>query len=193
VLTAPGSLGATATTNGGVLTISTASSNSDAVEQITVGGMKISADTSAAPGAITTTLGGTLVTAAGPHGGDEEARRLGWPLGDVARIHAVSVDVLVASVVVLVVVLVRVHAPRRTLTTASFTLLAMTAQGVLGYVQYFNEIPAILVGFHVFGAVLVFVAVQELLFSMRAAGASAVTPVVTDSDTSVGIGAHAPG
>ena len=121
-------------------------------------------------------LWGTLVTAAGPHGGDEEARRLGWPLGDVARIHAVSVDVLVVLVLALVVALVRVHAPRRTLTTASLTLLVMTAQGVLGYVQYFNEIPAILVGFHVFGAVLVFVAVQELLFSMRAAGASALHP-----------------
>ena len=34
---------------------------------------------------------------------------------------------------------------------------AMVAQGVLGYVQYFEEIPAVLVGFHVFGAVLVFV------------------------------------
>src|SRR4051794_13096326 len=30
---------------------------------------------------------GTLVTAAGPHGGDNQARRLGWPLGDVARAH----------------------------------------------------------------------------------------------------------
>ena len=40
---------------------------------------------------------GTLVTAAGPHGGDNEARRLGYPLADVARVHAVSVDVLVAA------------------------------------------------------------------------------------------------
>jgi hypothetical protein len=48
--------------------------------------------------------------------------------------------------------------------------------------------PAILVGFHVFGAVLVFVAVQELLFSMRAAGVRRIAPVVTHSDTSVGMG-----
>src|SRR5439155_5543876 len=44
---------------------------------------------------------GTLVTAAGPHGGDAEARRLGWPLGDVARVHGASVDLLVALVLVL--------------------------------------------------------------------------------------------
>jgi cytochrome c oxidase assembly protein subunit 15 len=111
---------------------------------------------------------GTLVTAAGPHGGDAEARRLAWPLVDVARIHGASVDVLVALVLVLVVVLVRTHAPRRVLTAASITILVMTAQGILGYVQYFEEIPAVLVGFHVFGAVLVFICVQQLLFELRA-------------------------
>ena len=91
----------------------------------------------------------------------------------------------------LVVALVRVHAPRRTLTTASLTLLAMAAQGVLGYVQYFNQIPPILVGFHVFGAVLVFVAVQELLFSIaRRPARRRSHPCVTHSDTSVGIRAR---
>jgi cytochrome c oxidase assembly protein subunit 15 len=109
---------------------------------------------------------GTLVTATGPHGGDAQARRLGWSLRDVARIHAGSVDLLVALVLVLVVALVRVHASRRVLTAASLTLLAMTAQAVLGYVQYFEQIPALLVGFHVFGAVLVFIAAQELLFEI---------------------------
>jgi cytochrome c oxidase assembly protein subunit 15 len=110
---------------------------------------------------------GTLVTAAGPHGGDAEARRLGYPLADVARIHGTSVDVLVLLVVVLIVALVRTHAPRRVLNVASVTLLVMAAQGVLGYVQYFREIPAVLVGFHVFGAVLVFVCVQQLLLDLR--------------------------
>jgi hypothetical protein len=40
---------------------------------------------------------------------------------------------------------------------------------VLGYVQYFNRIPALLVGFHVFGAVAVFVCVQQLLLELRVA------------------------
>src|SRR4051794_1516662 len=52
---------------------------------------------------------GTLVTAAGPHGGDGEARRLGWPLGDVARVHGISVDILVVLTFTLVVVLIRTH------------------------------------------------------------------------------------
>ena len=116
---------------------------------------------------------GTLVTAAGPHGGDAKARRLGWPLGDVARVHGVSVDVLVALTLVLVVALVRARAPRRALNTASLTVIVMAAQGVLGYVQYFNRIPAVLVGFHVFGAVCVFTCVQQLLLELRVADARA--------------------
>lgn len=110
---------------------------------------------------------GTLVTAAGPHGGDAKARRLGFPLGDVARVHGISVDILVTLTLVLVVVLARAHAPRRVLNVASVTVLVMAAQGVLGYVQYFNRIPAVLVGFHVFGAVCVFTCVQQLLLELR--------------------------
>lgn len=124
---------------------------------------------------------GTLVTAAGPHGGDVKARRLGWPLGDVARVHGISVDALVALTLVLIVVLVRVRAPRRALNIATLTVIFMAAQGVLGYVQYFNRIPAVLVGFHVFGAVCVFTCVQQLLLELRVAddrpGAEVGNPV----------------
>ena len=63
--------------------------------------------------------------------------------------------------------LARSQAPRRVLATASFALAAMVAQGILGYVQYFKAIPAVLVGFHVFGAVMVFAAVQQLELSVR--------------------------
>jgi len=111
---------------------------------------------------IAAVIAGTLVTAAGPHGGDREARRLTWPIVDAARVHGTLVDVLVVLSLVTVWLLVRTRAPRRVLVAASFALAAMVAQGVLGYVQYFEAIPAVLVGFHVFGAVLVFAAVQQL-------------------------------
>ncbi len=88
--------------------------------------------------------------------------------------HGASVDVLVACVLVLVVGLVRARASRRVLTAASLTLLAMCAQGVLGYVQYFEQIPAVLVGFHVFGAVIVFIAVQQLQFEVSPLGVTYV-------------------
>jgi cytochrome c oxidase assembly protein subunit 15 len=120
---------------------------------------------------------GTLVTAAGPHGGDVQARRLGWPLGDVARVHGISVDVLVALTLVLIVALVRTRAPRRALNIASLTVIVMAAQGILGYVQYFDRIPAVLVGFHVFGAVCVFTCVQQLLLELRVADDRALVDV----------------
>jgi cytochrome c oxidase assembly protein subunit 15 len=118
-------------------------------------------------GTIWVLVWGTLVTASGPHGGDEEARRLAVSPSDVARMHSVSVDVLVGIVVALIVMLMRTHAPRRVTRVASLTVVVMAGQGVLGYVQYFNDIPPLLVGFHVFGATLTFVCVQQLVLELR--------------------------
>jgi cytochrome c oxidase assembly protein subunit 15 len=107
-------------------------------------------------------IAGTLVTAAGPHGGDQNTKRLSVPITDLARVHGLLVDALVALTLVTAVVLVRTHAPRAVLTMTSLAIAAMVAQGLLGYVQYAEAIPALLVGFHVFGAVVVFAAVQQL-------------------------------
>jgi cytochrome c oxidase assembly protein subunit 15 len=123
---------------------------------------------------IAAVIAGTFVTAAGPHGGDREARRLTWPIVDVVRVHGALVDVLVVLALLTAWLLVRTQAPRRVLVTASVALAAMVAQGVLGYVQYAQAIPAELVGFHVFGAVIVFAAVQQLELSVR-------EPVVADT------------
>jgi cytochrome c oxidase assembly protein subunit 15 len=111
---------------------------------------------------------GTLVTSAGPHGGDATARRLDVPLVDLARVHGASVDILLVLVLTTIAVLVHERAPRSVLNAASITLVVMAAQAALGYVQYFEQIPAVLVGFHVFGAVLVFCAVQYWVLSLRA-------------------------
>ena len=117
---------------------------------------------------IAAVIAGTLVTAAGPHGGDRDARRLSWPILDLVRAHGAAVDVLVVLTLVTAYILVRSEAPRSVLVTASVALAAMVAQGILGYVQYAQAIPAVLVGFHVFGAVIVFAAVQQLELAVRA-------------------------
>jgi cytochrome c oxidase assembly protein subunit 15 len=54
-------------------------------------------------------------------------------------------------------------------------IAALGLQGVIGYVQYFNHLPAGLVWCHVTGAVLVWIAVLRLFFSLRDRG-----PVNTD-------------
>lgn len=113
---------------------------------------------------------GTLLTAAGPHGGDELADRLSWPIPTVARIHAVSVDVLVAFVLCATLFAVRRRAPAVALRGLGWIMAAMVAQGTLGYVQYVNDIPATLVWFHVVGATLVALAVFELAMSVGVRG-----------------------
>jgi cytochrome c oxidase assembly protein subunit 15 len=113
-------------------------------------------------------VAGTLVTAAGPHGGDEDARRLGWDIRELVRVHSVSVDVLVALAVTVVVLLVRSGAPREVVLTGGAMLAAMVGQGVLGYVQYAADIPPLLVGIHVGGAVCVFGTVHWLLLTLWA-------------------------
>ncbi|MGQ0823805.1 MAG: COX15/CtaA family protein [Actinomycetota bacterium] len=117
---------------------------------------------------------GTLVTAAGPHGGDEDARRLGWPIEDVARAHAVTVEVLVAFTLLLIVVLARTRPalPGAVLNAASVALAAMVVQGGLGYVQYARGVPELLVGFHVAGAVAVFGSVHWLALALRVPAAA---------------------
>jgi cytochrome c oxidase assembly protein subunit 15 len=112
-------------------------------------------------------IAGTLVTAAGPHAGSIDVRRLGYPIEDLARIHGISVNILIAGVIALIVVLWREHAPRRVFFTVEAMLGAMCVQAVIGYVQYFNQIPPLLVGFHVAGAVLVFGTVQQLQLELR--------------------------
>jgi cytochrome c oxidase assembly protein subunit 15 len=107
-------------------------------------------------------IAGTLVTAAGPHGGDASAKRLSWPIPDAARLHGASVDLLLVSVLVLAWRLYHDRAPRRALNMVSMFLLLGCAQAALGYIQYLNGIPVLLVGFHVAGAVLVFSAAMQL-------------------------------
>jgi cytochrome c oxidase assembly protein subunit 15 len=137
-------------------------------------------------GVLTIVVLGTLVTAAGPHGGDNDAKRLAIPIADLARIHAVAVDLLVILTLVTAWTLVRTGAPRAVLNAVSVAIGAMVAQGVLGYVQYVKGIPPVLVGFHVFGAVIVFGAVQQLALSLTAPVADAAevpieAPVAVDS------------
>ena len=43
----------------------------------------------------------------------------------------------------------------------------LVLQGAIGYTQYFTGVPPVLVGLHILGASLVWVAVVQLLLHMR--------------------------
>ena len=98
---------------------------------------------------------GTVVTAAGPHGGDEETPRLDVPLHRAAQLHGFAVVLLLALVVTTLVLLRRSGAPPAVLRRGSVLLAVLLAQGAVGYTQYFTGVPVLLVGIHIAGAVAV--------------------------------------
>jgi cytochrome c oxidase assembly protein subunit 15 len=63
----------------------------------------------------------------------------------------------------------------------------LVAQAGIGYWQYFTDVPAVLVGFHVFGAALVWIAVLRVWFSLS-------EPVAAAPDSDVrGVAVGRPG
>ena len=114
---------------------------------------------------------GTVVTATGPHAGDDTAERFDLALPDVARVHGTAVLVLLALVLALLRQLWRDEAPAPVTDAARVLLLVLVAQAAVGYTQWFTGVPALLVGVHVLGAVGVWVAVVRTALVLRAAGA----------------------
>jgi cytochrome c oxidase assembly protein subunit 15 len=106
-----------------------------------------------------TVFTGTIVTGAGPHAGDETARRLNLDVADIARLHGISAMVLALVTITTLWRLRRDGAPADAVRRGDLLLAALVAQVAIGYTQYFTGVPALLVGFHIAGATAVWVAV----------------------------------
>ena len=129
-------------------------------------------------------LTGTLVTGSGPHSGKtdappdataaelraaaQEIRRLPIDVADAARIHGISMIAFLAATVWVLVQLRRHQPAGRLAATASALLTVLILQAAVGYTQYFTGVPPLLVGLHVLGASLVWVAALQVLLHMRA-------------------------
>jgi len=110
-------------------------------------------------------VAGTVVTGAGPHSGGgkkDDVSRIDLRIPDVARVHGTLVMVFLAVVLVMLWVLRRDRAPQNVQQRATLLLVVLVAQAAVGYVQYFNDIPAVLVGVHIAGATAVWSAVVAL-------------------------------
>lgn len=123
-------------------------------------------------------LSGTVVTAAGPHAGDEHAERLDVAIGSAARVHGTAVIAAVALALALAW-RTRVDRDARTAlgSTLSTWVFVACLQGAVGYIQYFNGVPALLVGIHVGGATAVMFLTTWLLLDTRRATAPAPADV----------------
>jgi cytochrome c oxidase assembly protein subunit 15 len=127
---------------------------------------------------------GTLVTGSGPHAGDEDAERLSFDISAIARVHAVSVLTTIAITLLVVWRIRGIRRDRAVLTNpiASWMFVGVL-QAALGYVQYFSDVPALLVGIHVAGATAVMMVTTVLLLDTSrpvADGGQDATSVVGD-------------
>lgn len=110
---------------------------------------------------------GTFVTGAGPHAGDEEAKRFAVAISTVARIHALSVMLTIAVAIGLLWRLRGRTADRKVLDNPLTTWMVLAiAQAGLGYTQYFSGVPAVLVGIHVALATGLWLATIQLQLSV---------------------------
>lgn len=105
---------------------------------------------------------GTFVTGSGPHAGDEDAIRLGFDIPQVVRIHSVTVWITLAALILLARS-VRRSAQEPLYGAVSTTIGILLAQGFVGYVQYFADIPAALVALHIAGSIAVTIVSTNLV------------------------------
>lgn len=104
---------------------------------------------------------GTIVTGSGPHSGargDQFVERLPFAVHNVARLHGSAMIVFLLATLALGWMLrpgadaagsTAAPLARRDLSTL---LTVLVAQAGVGYVQYFSDVPPLLVGIHVAGA-----------------------------------------
>jgi cytochrome c oxidase assembly protein subunit 15 len=110
---------------------------------------------------------GTVVTGSGPHSGDPKAGRTGFDPELVSQLHADVVFLLIGLTVALLVALYAIDSPGRVRRAARDLLIVQLAQGVVGYVQYFTDLPIVLVLVHMLGAVLITAFTARLVWSVR--------------------------
>ncbi|MES9808515.1 COX15/CtaA family protein [Streptomyces cinereoruber] len=111
---------------------------------------------------------GTAVTGSGKHAGDSsDVPRMPWDWTNAAHLHAIAAWIVCVLAVAMWLVLRAVDAPDDTRARARDLLIVLLLQGGIGYVQYFTGVPEILVGAHMLGSSLMWIAVVRLALSMR--------------------------
>jgi len=106
---------------------------------------------------------GTLVTGSGPHAGDIDAPRLDLNIQHVAYIHGGLVLALLLLTVFYYLQSDHRYKTRRWLGIFFFISLA---QGAIGYIQYIQGVPELLVGTHLLGSSLVWIAAWRVRLSV---------------------------
>ena len=107
---------------------------------------------------------GTIVTGAGPHAGDIDAPRLHIRIQSAALLHGVAVAILIA--ITLAFFLAKQTSEQTRKLLAIFALLTIS-QGAIGWIQYIQGVPELLVASHLAGSTLVWIAAWKVWLSVQ--------------------------
>ena len=112
---------------------------------------------------------GTLVTGSGPHSGDdaEHPARLHFDMRTVAWLHADTVMLLTGLVVAVLLATVLVARHTRAPRAWTWVIGVIVVQGIVGYTQYFLQVPAGLVEVHMILASILVVVTTWGVLSLR--------------------------
>ena len=106
---------------------------------------------------------GTLVTGSGPHAGDINAPRLNLNIQHIAYIHG---GLVVALLILTILFYLQSEQRYETKRWLSIFLVFSLAQGLIGYIQYIQGVPELLVGTHLLGSSLVWIAAWRVRLSV---------------------------
>ncbi|WP_431045027.1 COX15/CtaA family protein [Streptomyces sp. P1-3] len=111
---------------------------------------------------------GTVVTGTGPHAGDaKKVDRIPLDWQEITQLHVDFVYIVVGLTVALWFALRAVDAPAAARRPVQELFGVLLLQGVIGYVQYFTHLPEIVVGAHMLGSCLVWIAVLRVFLAQR--------------------------
>jgi len=107
---------------------------------------------------------GTILTGAGPHAGDVDAPRIDLRIQTAALMHGLAVILLL----LITVAFYRADKTgRETKELLVKFFLISIAQGGIGFIQYLQGVPELLVAIHLVGAVLVWIGAWKIWLSVQ--------------------------
>ena len=110
---------------------------------------------------------GTVVTGSGPHAGDADTERNGLSPLQVSQLHADLVFLFVGLTLGLLFTLLAVGAGPAARRAVMVLLAVEVGQATIGFVQYFTDLPEVLVGLHLLGAAVTSACVTWVLLRVR--------------------------
>ncbi|MEU7042549.1 COX15/CtaA family protein [Streptomyces varsoviensis] len=125
---------------------------------------------------------GTVVSGAGKHAGDasKDVRRIPLDWREVTQLHVDFVFIVVGLTAALWFTLRAVKSPAEPRRKVLEMFVVLLLQGVIGYVQYFADTPELLVGVHMLGSCLVWIAVLRVFLSLRERADAPIVPAPSD-------------